>query len=265
LHLIALSFLAVRCPLWRCKRPRSPTDRLRLAMAREATVLLVMGNLAIAAASAEEASFSPIGAFRRGAEAFTDEGDRKPSAGAAVLVRSRIVTERLCFASRRRRVAPRDVVVAPFPLLGDPASRSVSCGRSPAPTNAPRRRARRPDQGKRRSPSSPMRGPRWSSSIALGSSHRLAPRGRSTVATLAPEPLGPRIPQGGLRRPLGPLRARPRNEHGGRTGRPVDGVRPRARLKDGVAAAAALATARMRIVLLERLGKVRAGTASWPS
>jgi hypothetical protein len=91
---------------------------MRLVMARETTLLLVMGDLALAAASAEEASFSADRSASRGAQAFTDEAVERALPGAAILVRSRATAERLWAARVAEGVRP-DVLVVPIPILGD--------------------------------------------------------------------------------------------------------------------------------------------------
>jgi hypothetical protein len=91
---------------------------MRLVMAREATVLLVMGDLALAAASAEEASFMGDRSVSRGAQAFTDEAVERLAPGSAVLVRSRAAAHRLWAARAADGVRP-DVLVVPVSILGD--------------------------------------------------------------------------------------------------------------------------------------------------
>ncbi|HKQ70698.1 MAG TPA: hypothetical protein VJT73_15235 [Polyangiaceae bacterium] len=89
-----------------------------LPMARGTTVFLVMGNWAIVAASAEEASFSADRSGLTGAEAFTDEAFVRLAPQSAVLVRTRASALRLAAAELTTGARP-DVVLVPTSVVGD--------------------------------------------------------------------------------------------------------------------------------------------------
>src|SRR5204863_189192 len=80
-HLVTLAFLAVGVALAVHAFAVTLLD-MRLLMARETTLLLVMGALALAVANAEEASFSADRSVSRGAQAFTDEAVERLAPGA---------------------------------------------------------------------------------------------------------------------------------------------------------------------------------------
>jgi len=117
LHLVALAFLCVGLALAVETLAVTLLD-MRLVMARQTTLLLVMGDLALTAASAEESAFSADRSVSRGAQAFTDEALERLAPGASVLVRSRATAHRLWSARTVEGTRP-DVLVAPLPLLGD--------------------------------------------------------------------------------------------------------------------------------------------------
>jgi hypothetical protein len=117
LHLVALAFLCVGIALAVQTVSVTLLD-MQLVMAKQTTLLLVMGDLALAAASAEEASFAADRSVARGAPAFTDEAVERALPGAAVLVRSRAVAQRL-WAARVAEGARPDILVVPVPILGD--------------------------------------------------------------------------------------------------------------------------------------------------
>jgi hypothetical protein len=87
-------------------------------MAKQTTILLVMGDLAIATASAEEAAFSADRSSARGADAFTDETVERLAPRAALIVRSRASAHRV-WAARLVEGARPDLLLAPAPILGD--------------------------------------------------------------------------------------------------------------------------------------------------
>jgi hypothetical protein len=91
---------------------------LRLVMAREAALLLVMGDLAFTAANAEEASFAADRSALYGAEAFTDQAVERVVPAAAILVRTRATAHRLWSARAAEGTRP-DLLVVPVPILGD--------------------------------------------------------------------------------------------------------------------------------------------------
>ena len=117
LHLVALSFLAIAIAIALHSVAVTLLD-MRLPMAREATLLLVMGDLAITAAAAEDASFVANRSSARGAEAFTDDAVERLAPGAALLVRSRQAAHRL-WAARLVEGTRPDLLVVPVSILGD--------------------------------------------------------------------------------------------------------------------------------------------------
>jgi hypothetical protein len=117
LHLVSLAFLCALVAVALQAVLVTMLD-MRLALAREATVLFVMGALALAAANAEEASFMADRSVARGAESFTDEAIERLSPGAALLVRSRAAAHRLWTARAIDGMRP-DVLAVPVPILGD--------------------------------------------------------------------------------------------------------------------------------------------------
>jgi hypothetical protein len=116
-HFVAVAFLCVVVAIGVQSLAVKLLD-MRLAMAKETALLLVMGDLALAAASAEEASFSAEGSVSLGAQSFTDEAVERLPAGAAVLVRSGSTANRLWAARVADGMRP-DLLVAPEPILGD--------------------------------------------------------------------------------------------------------------------------------------------------
>src|SRR5262249_8071095 len=117
LHLVALAFLCAGVALAIQTVAVALLD-MRLVMAKETSLLLVMGDLALAAASAEEGAFSADRSVARGAQAFTDEALERLAPGASLLVRSRATAHRLWSARAVEGMRP-DVLVAPVPILGD--------------------------------------------------------------------------------------------------------------------------------------------------
>jgi hypothetical protein len=90
----------------------------RLPMAKGAAILLVMTNLTLAVAAAEQASFANDRSSWRGAEAFTDEALEQLPPATALLVRSRAAAWRLWAAQLAHGSRP-DVLVIPVPGTGD--------------------------------------------------------------------------------------------------------------------------------------------------
>jgi hypothetical protein len=90
----------------------------RLPMAKGAAILLVMTNLTLAVATAEEASFTNDRTAWRGAEAFVDEALEHLPPSAILLVRSRSAAWRLWAAQLAHGTRP-DVLVVPVPGMGD--------------------------------------------------------------------------------------------------------------------------------------------------
>lgn len=117
LHLATLAFLCAAVALALHTIAVALLD-MRLVMAREAALLLVMGDLAFAASSAEEASFSVDRSVVKAAEAFTDQAIERLLPAAAMLVRTRAVAHRLWSARATEGTRP-DLVVVPVPILGD--------------------------------------------------------------------------------------------------------------------------------------------------
>jgi hypothetical protein len=90
----------------------------RLPMAKGAAILLVMTDLTLAVAAAEEASYANDPSALRGAEAFTDEALELLPPEAALFVRSRATAWRLWAAQLAHGTRP-DVLVVPMPAIGD--------------------------------------------------------------------------------------------------------------------------------------------------
>jgi hypothetical protein len=90
----------------------------QLPMAKGAVILLVMTDLTLAVAAAEEASFANDRSSFGGADAFTDEALEQLPPAAALLVRSRPAAYRLWAAQLAHGVRP-DVLVVPVPGTGD--------------------------------------------------------------------------------------------------------------------------------------------------
>jgi hypothetical protein len=91
----------------------------RLPMAKGAAILLVMTDLTLAVANAEEASFANDASGWRGAEAFTDEALERLPPRAALLLRTRSAARRILTARLAQGTRP-DVLVVPMPATGDP-------------------------------------------------------------------------------------------------------------------------------------------------
>ena len=89
-----------------------------LPMAKGASILLVMTDLTLAVASAEEASFAIDRRASHRAEAFTDEALESLPTAAALLVRSRQAAWRVWAAQLAHGSRP-DVIVIPSPGTGD--------------------------------------------------------------------------------------------------------------------------------------------------
>jgi hypothetical protein len=90
----------------------------RLPLAKGAAILLVMTDLTLAVATAEEASFANDRSAWRGAEAFTDEALEHLPPAAILLLRSRPAAWRLWAAQLAHGSRP-DVLVVPVPGTGD--------------------------------------------------------------------------------------------------------------------------------------------------
>jgi hypothetical protein len=90
----------------------------QLPMAKGASILLVMTDLTLAVANAEEASFAIERRAPHQAEAFTDEALESLPSGAALLVRSRQAAWRM-WAAQLAHGSRSDVIVVPLPGTGD--------------------------------------------------------------------------------------------------------------------------------------------------
>ena len=90
----------------------------QLPMAKGAVILLVMTDLTLAVATAEEASFANDRSSWRGAEAFTDDALEQLPPAATLFVRSRPAAYRLWGAQLAHGSRP-DVLVIPVPGTGD--------------------------------------------------------------------------------------------------------------------------------------------------
>jgi hypothetical protein len=117
LHLVAILALAVSAAIG-VQAIATALLGWRLPMVRGAIILLVMTDLTLAVATAEEASFANDRSAFRGAEAFTDEALEQLPPSAALLVRSRRAANRLWAAQLAHGVRP-DVLVIPVPGTGD--------------------------------------------------------------------------------------------------------------------------------------------------
>jgi hypothetical protein len=115
-HLFAVAALAIAAAL-ATQATATLLDDMKLPMARGAAVFLVMFNLALVVAAAEEASFAADRSAMRGAEAFTDDALLRLAPGAAVLVRSQPLALRL-WSARATEGARPDVLVIPMRILG---------------------------------------------------------------------------------------------------------------------------------------------------
>jgi hypothetical protein len=116
LHLVSMAALAATASL-AIHAAAILLHDLRLPMARGAAVFLVMFDLALVAAAAENTSFLMGKAPRRGAETFVDEALVRLPQASAVLVRSPPVALRL-WAARAGEGARPDVLIVPTRILG---------------------------------------------------------------------------------------------------------------------------------------------------
>ena len=117
LHLVATAALAIGAAI-AVQAIAIALLAWQLPMAKGASILLVMTDLTLAVATAEEASFANDRSGRRGAEAFTDEALEQLPPSAALLVRSRQAAWRLWAAQLAHGSRP-DVLVVPVPGTGD--------------------------------------------------------------------------------------------------------------------------------------------------
>ena len=117
LHLVATAALAASAAI-AVQAIATALLAWQLPMAKGAVILLVMTDLTLAVATAEEASFANDRSSFRGAEAFTDEALEQLPPTAALLVRSRPVAYRLWAAQLAYGLRP-DVLVIPVPGTGD--------------------------------------------------------------------------------------------------------------------------------------------------
>ena len=116
LHFLALASLAVGVAIG-VQTIAGGMLAFSLPMAKGATIL-VMTDLTLAAAAAEDASFRADRGPTRGAEAFTDEAFERLPPGAAVLVRSSALALRMWSARLTFGMRP-DVLIVPLPILGE--------------------------------------------------------------------------------------------------------------------------------------------------
>jgi hypothetical protein len=258
LHLVALAFLCVGIAIAVQAVGVTLLD-MRLVMARETTLLLVMGDLALAAASAEEASFSADRTVSRGAQAFTDEAVERLPSGAAVLVRSRAAAHRLWAAGAADGVRP-DVLALPVPILGDKRIALGLLRREPALQQTLRDVSLEGRPGEEAltiladaRPAMVEFDPRWDRRVV---SHLVADH---FWLRFAPEPLGP----SDRKAAFADLRARfARVLAAGTVDERVDPSTAavlRSRVADAAAQAAMLGDRDEAISLLEQLGKVSSG------
>ena len=117
LHLVATGALAIGAAI-AVQALATALLAWRLPMAKGATILLVMTDLTLAVANAEEASFTNDRNGWRGAEAFTDQALEQLPPSATLLVRSRLTAWRLWAAQLAHGSRP-DVIVVPLPGTGD--------------------------------------------------------------------------------------------------------------------------------------------------
>jgi hypothetical protein len=116
LHLFALALLSISVAIG-VQTLAGAMEALSLPMAKGATVFLVMIDLTVVAAAAEDASFRVDRSAARGAETFTDEAFEQLAPGSAVLVRSPALALRLWAARLTYGMRP-DVLIVPLPNLG---------------------------------------------------------------------------------------------------------------------------------------------------
>ena len=118
LHLLAMAALSIAVALGIHAIVTTLLD-LELPMARGASVFLVMTNLTLAAATAEEGWFAWSKSSPHGAEVFTDEAWLRFPERGVLLVRSKEAAVRL-WSARLVEGARPDVLMVPTPLFGDP-------------------------------------------------------------------------------------------------------------------------------------------------
>jgi hypothetical protein len=258
LHLVALAFLCVGIAIAVQALCVTLLD-MRLVMARQTTILLVMGDLALAAASAEEASFSADRSVSRGAQVFTDEAVERVVPGAAIFVRSRATAQRLWAARATDGMRP-DLLVVPVPLLGDGRIALGLLRREPALQQALRDVSLEGRPGEEAltivadaRPAMVELDSRWDRRIV---SHLVADH---FWMRFAPEPLGP----SDRKAAFADLRSRFIRVLDAATVDdrvdPSTGAVLRARLTDAAAQAAILGDRDEAIAVLEQLGKVSSG------
>jgi len=117
LHFLALAALSIGVAIG-VQTIAGGMFALSLPLAKGATIFLVMTDLTLAAAAAEDASFRVDRSPTHGAEAFTDEAFERLPPGAAVLVRSSALALRLWSARLAFGMRP-DVLIVPLPILGE--------------------------------------------------------------------------------------------------------------------------------------------------
>jgi hypothetical protein len=117
LHLVATAALATSAAI-AVQAVATALLAWHLPMAKGASILLVMTDLTLAVATAEEASYANDRSSWRGAEAFTDEALEQLPPAATLFVRSRAAAWRVWAAQLAHGSRP-DVLVVPVPGTGD--------------------------------------------------------------------------------------------------------------------------------------------------
>jgi len=117
LHLVVIAALAASAAV-AVQAVATALLAWKLPLAKGAVILLVMTDLTLAVATAEEASFANDRSSFRGAEAFTDEALEQLPPAAALFVRTRPAAYRLWAAQLAHGLRP-DVLVVPVPGTGD--------------------------------------------------------------------------------------------------------------------------------------------------
>jgi hypothetical protein len=258
LHLVSLAFLCALVAVALQAVLVTMLD-MRLALAREASVLFVMGALALAAANAEEASLVADRSVARGAESFTDEAIERLWPGAVLLVRSRAAAHRLWTARAIDGMRP-DVLAVPVPILGDTRVTLALLRAEPALQQIMRDVSLDGRPGEEAltilADARPVLlelDPRWDRRVV---SHLVADH---FWLGFAPEPLGP----SDRRAAFADLRSRFARVLAASTIDeridPITAAVLRARVTDAVAEAAFLGDRDEAVALLEQLGKVASG------
>ena len=130
LHLLALAALAVAIAV-AIESAIVALSRVKLPMTRGAAVFLVMADLTLAAAAAEEAAFARDDEVARGTEAMTREAISRLPEGTALLVRSPALITRVLAARLVDQERP-DLLLLGSSLSAEPRYAAALLRREPA-------------------------------------------------------------------------------------------------------------------------------------